>query len=221
PPASGDARSYKDAKYAVFAAMSAADPQHCVRGQYDGYRKIDGVRARSGTETYVALRLAIDNWRWSGVPFFIRTGKRLPVSQTEARLVFKSAPRLPFIRSPRRGPAPSQIVVRIDPTTGIRIVLDAERADRPGASEIELDMAFSNEGGEAATPYEVLLHAALVGDAGHFTRQDSIEECWRVVQPLLDSPPKAIPYAQGSWGPKQADRLPDRHGGWHSPWLPG
>ncbi|MGH2902905.1 MAG: glucose-6-phosphate dehydrogenase [Solirubrobacteraceae bacterium] len=220
PPATGDARTYKDAKFAAFAAMAPLDPARCVRGQYDGYRKVDGVQPRSDTETYVALRLAIDNWRWSGVPFFVRTGKRLPVTQTELRLVFDAAPRLPFIASGSRGPAPSQIVLRIDPHTGVRIVLDAKRADRRNASEVELDVEFSREGGEGATPYEVLLHAALVGDASHFTRQDSVEQCWRVVQPLLDSPPRVIRYPQGSWGPKQANRLTARLGGWRSPWLP-
>ena len=94
------------------------------------------------------------------------------------------------------------------------------RADTPGASGIELDMEFAKEGGAGATPYEVLLHAALVGDGSHFTRQDNVEECWRVVQPLLDTPPKVIPYAQGSWGPAEADELTAGFGGWRGPWLP-
>jgi glucose-6-phosphate 1-dehydrogenase len=220
PPAAGDPDSQKDAKQAVFAAMADAKPDHYVRGQYDGYRDIDGVRANSATETYAALRLDIDSWRWSGVPFFIRTGKRLPVTQTEMRLVFCHAPRLPFIPSGRRRPEPSQIVIRVDPATGIRIVLDAHRADKSGASEIHLDMEFAKEGGAGATPYEVLLHAALDGDASHFTRQDNVEECWRVIQPLLGAPPKVIPYAQGSWGPAAADELVAGFGGWRGPWLP-
>jgi glucose-6-phosphate 1-dehydrogenase len=221
PPAAADPDSQKDAKHAVFAAMADAKPEHYVRGQYEGYRDIDGVRADSSTETFAALRLDIDSWRWSGVPFFIRTGKRLPVTVTELRLVFRRAPRLPFISSGRRDPEPSQIVFRIDPHTGIRIGLDALRADKSIVSEIDLDMEFAKEGGEGATPYEVLLHAALVGDASHFTRQDNVEECWRVLQPLLDSPPKVIPYAQGSWGPAEADTLVEGFGGWRRPWLPG
>jgi glucose-6-phosphate 1-dehydrogenase len=100
------------------------------------------------------------------------------------------------------------------------MVLDAHRADKSATSEIELDMEFEKEGGAGATPYEVLLHAALVGDASHFTRQDNVEECWRVLQPLLDSPPKVIPYAQGSWGPAEAEALTDGFGGWRGPWLP-
>jgi glucose-6-phosphate 1-dehydrogenase len=195
-PAAGDPDSQKDARQAVFAAMADATPEHYVRGQYDGYRDIDGVRANSTTETFAALRLEIDSWRWSGVPFFIRTGKRLPVTHTEMRLVFRHAPRLPFIPSGRRRPEPSQLVIRIDPATGIRIVLDAHRADTSGPAAIDLDMEFANEGGAGDTPYEVLLHAALIGDASHFTRQDNVEECWRILQPLLDAPPKVIPYAQ-------------------------
>jgi glucose-6-phosphate 1-dehydrogenase len=221
PPAAGDPDSQKDAKLAVFRAMADAEPEHYVRGQYEGYRDIDGVRANSTTETYAALRLDIDSWRWSGVPFLIRAGKRLPVTQTELRLVFRHAPRLPFIPTGRRRPEPSQIVIRVDPHTGIRIVLDAHRADKSGAAEISLDMEFAKEGGAGATPYEVLLHAALIGDASHFTRQDNVEQCWRILQPLLDSPPKVISYAQGSWGPAEADTLVSGFGGWRGPWLPG
>jgi glucose-6-phosphate 1-dehydrogenase len=220
PPAAGDPDSFKDAKATVLRSVKPVDPQRAVRGQYDGYRKIDGVRRNSDTETYVALRLEVDSWRWSGVPFFIRAGKRMPTSQTELRLVFRNAPRLPFIPQSRRRPQPSQLVFRIDPHSGIRMVLDAQRADRRGAAEIDLEMEFAKEGGEGATPYEVLLHAALVGDASHFTRQDSVEECWRIVEPLLDAPPKAIRYAQGSWGPAEAEKLASGFGGWRGPWLP-
>jgi glucose-6-phosphate 1-dehydrogenase len=220
-PSGGDPERQKDAKQALFEAICDAEPEHCVRGQYDGYLSVDGVAQGSDTETYVALRLAIDNWRWAGVPIFMRTGKRLPVRVTEVRLVLRHPPHLPFIRqSSRRRPAPNQVVIRIDPGTGVRMALDARRADRPGASEIDLDMEFAQEGGEAATPYEVLLSAALAGDSSHFTRQDGVEECWRVVAPLLKHPPKAIVYPQGSWGPAEADELTDGFGGWHGPWLP-
>jgi glucose-6-phosphate 1-dehydrogenase len=219
-PASANPESQKDAKQAVFEAVLDADPAHCVRGQYQGYRKVDGVKARSDTETYLALRLLIDSWQWAGVPFFIRTGKRMPVRATEIRLIFRHPPRLPFLPPARRRPVPDQLIVRVDPQTGIRITLDAQRADRPGASEIDLDMDFASEGGEGATPYEVLLRAALDGDSSRFTRQDGVEECWRIVQPVLDAPPKSILYAQGSWGPKEAQRLTSGHLGWQSPWLP-
>jgi glucose-6-phosphate 1-dehydrogenase len=221
-PSGASAARQTDAKNAVFETIDDADPKHCVRGQYAGYLGVDGVAKGSDTETYVALRLAIDNWRWSGVPFLLRTGKRLPVRATEVRLVLRHPPHLPFIRqSSRRRPAPNQIVIRIDPGTGVRVALDAQRADQPGAAEIDLDMEFAQEGGEAATPYEVLLSAAMAGDPSHFTRQDGVEECWRIVAPILEHPPKAIVYPQGSWGPPEADRLTQGLGGWHRPWLSG
>jgi glucose-6-phosphate 1-dehydrogenase len=220
-PSGADPERQKDAKQALFEAICDAEPEHCVRGQYDGYQSVDGVAKGSDTETYVALRLTIDNWRWSGVPVFMRTGKRLPERVTEVRLVLRHPPHLPFIRqSSRRRPAPNQIVIRIDPGTGVRVALDAQRADRPGASEVDLDLEFAQEGGEAATPYEVLLSAALAGDSSHFTRQDGVEECWRIVAPLLKDPPKAIVYPQGSWGPPEANDLIRGYGGWHGPWLP-
>jgi glucose-6-phosphate 1-dehydrogenase len=220
PPSASDPDTLKDAKRAVFRAMPEAAPAHYVRGQYEGYHDTDGVAPDSTTETYAALRLEIDNWRWSGVPFFVRTGKHLAVSQTELRLLFRHPPRVHFLPSNHRRPAPNQIVFKIDPSTGIRLVLDAQRADKKGANEIEFDIEFAQEGGEGATPYEVLLHAAICGDATHFTRQDNVEESWRIVQPLLDSPPPVHPYPQGSWGPEEAQDLVAGYGGWHGPWVP-
>jgi glucose-6-phosphate 1-dehydrogenase len=219
PPAGSDPGTLKDAKLAVFRAMANASPAGYVRGQYDGYQQIDGVAKGSTTETYAALRLDVDSWRWAGVPFLIRTGKRLPVTQTELRLVFKHPPRLHFITAGHRRPQPSQIVVRLDPSTGIRVILDAMRADRTGPAEIQLDMEFAQEGGEGATPYEVLLHAALIGDSTHFTRQDMVEETWRIIQPLLDHPPEVSTYEPGSWGPPAADKLAAGCGGWLGPWV--
>jgi glucose-6-phosphate 1-dehydrogenase len=218
-PAGHGAAVIKDAVAGVFRAMPDADPAQYVRGQYDGYRTIQGVAADSATETYAAMRLEIENWRWSGVPFFIRTGKCLPVTRTEVRLVFKQPPRLElFARWPRR-PEPDQLVVKLYPSTGIRLEVDAQRSDRMDPEQIHLDMEFAEEGGEAATPYEVLLHAAMVGDSARFTRQDTVEEAWRVLQPLLDSPPPIHPYAKGSWGPDQANRLVAGHGRWRGPWV--
>jgi glucose-6-phosphate 1-dehydrogenase len=219
-PAGPDPDTLKDAKFAVFRATANARPEHYVRGQYEGYRDVDGVAPGSDTETYAALRLEIDNWRWAGVPFFIRTGKCLAATLTELRLLFKPPPRPGFIASEHRRPQPSQIVFKIDPTTGIRIVLDAMRADAPGPQEIELDVEFAQAGGEGPAPYEVLLHAALRGDSSHFIRQDSVEETWRIVQPLLDAPPPLHPYPKGSWGPAAGKRLVAGFGGWHGPWLP-
>jgi len=216
-PSRSDANTLKNSIAALFHSVEPANPEHYVRGQYDGYREIDGVAPDSTTETYAALRLDIENWRWSGVPFFIRTGKRLPITQTELRLVFKRPPKLGFARG--RQAEANQLVVKLDPSTGIRLIVDAHRADTGGPAPITLDMEFAAEGGEGPTPYEVLLHAALVGDAKRFTRQDSVEEAWRVMQPLLDAPSPIHPYAPGSWGPDEADRLVAGFGRWHGPWI--
>ena len=217
-PSRRDASAIKDAQADLFRAIVTADPAHYVRGQYDGYLDIDGVAPDSTTETYAALRLEIENWRWAGVPFFIRTGKKLQATETELRLVFKQPPKLGFhVRN--RHPEPNQLIVRLDPTTGIRLVVDAHRADIAGASAITLDMEFGTEGGEGPTPYEVLLHAAMVGDSTRFTRQDGVEEQWRIMQPLIDSPPPVHSYAPGSWGPAEADALVAGHGRWHEPWI--
>ena len=218
PPAGADAATLKDSLFSVFRAMPDADPAHYVRGQYEGYLGIDGVASDSTTETYAALRLEIDNWRWSGVPFFLRTGKCLPATQTELRIVFSRPPRLGF-HSHRRQPEPGQIAVKLDPSTGVRLQVEAQRAHAAEPEQIHLDMEFAQEGGEGPTPYEVLLHAAMIGDSKRFTRQDSVEETWRVMQPLLDSPPKVHPYPKGSWGPKESERLVTGYGGWHGPWV--
>ena len=218
PPAGGDAKTLKDAMASVFRAIPEADPAHYVRGQYQGYRDIDGVAPDSTTETYAALRLEIDNWRWSGVPFFIRTGKRLPVMQTELRLIFKHAPQLGFAALEQR-PEPNQLVIKLDPSTGVRMILDAHRADAARAAPIQFDVEFAEMGGEGATPYEVLLHAAIVGNSTRFTRQDQVEETWRIMQPLLDAPPPVQGYEPGTWGPKDADALVADYGSWRDPWV--
>jgi glucose-6-phosphate 1-dehydrogenase len=221
PPAAADPATLKDAKYAVLRSTADADPSRYVRGQYAGYREIDGVAKRSRTETYAALRLEVENWRWAGVPFFIRTGKRLPVTQTEVRLVFRHPPRLGFVAGGHRRPEADQLVVRLDPNVGIQLTLDGLRADRSGPAPIELSADLIDEGGVPPTPYEVLLHAALEGDAARFTRQDAVEESWRIVAPLLDKPGHVEPYVPGSWGPPEAQALVHGLGRWHAPWTDG
>ena len=215
-PARGDPQTVKDAQVGLFRAVKEADPSRYVRGQYDGYLSIDGVAPDSTTETYVALRLEIENWRWAGVPFFIRAGKRLPVTQTELRLVFKRPPHLGF-KAFDKSMEPNQLVVKLDPSTGLRVELEAHRAEGPG--QVHMDLEFSEQGGEGATPYEVLLHAALTGESVRFTRQDAVEETWRVFQPLLDSPPPVQTYAPGSWGPDEANELLSGYGTWRGPWI--
>jgi glucose-6-phosphate 1-dehydrogenase len=219
PPARGDMDSLFDRKRDVFAAMPPADAGHYVRGQYDGYARTPGVAQGSVTETFSALRLEIDNWRWAGVPFFIRAGKALPLTQTEVRVVFRTPPSLIFSSSVDRAD-PNQLVLLIDPRPGAQLVLHAKRAEGPGLRPVELEMDFSHDHERMPAPYEELLHAAMQGDRSHFTREDSLEETWRVLQPLLDPTSPPHPYAPGSWGPAEAEHLTSGSGGWHLPWLP-
>ena len=217
PPARGDLDSLSNRKRDVFAAMPTADPRLYVRGQYDGYRHVTGVAPDSTVETYAALRLEVDNWRWSGVPFFLRAGKSLPLSQTEVRLVFKTPPSLGFSAS-ELDVDPNQIVLLIDPRPGARWVLHAKRTDGPGLRPIDLDVDFGSDGERIPAPYEELLHAAMQGDQSHFTREDSVEETWRILDPLVTSVGQPHPYAPGSWGPAAAEHLTADFGGWHQPW---
>jgi glucose-6-phosphate 1-dehydrogenase len=217
-PAGGDPDTIQNSQLAAWRSIQTANPAHYIRGQYDGYRTIQGVAADSTTETFAAVRLDIENWRWSGVPFFIRGGKRLPKTQTEVRLVFKHSPRLGFGLA-RTTNIPDQFVIKLDPSTGVQMTLNARRAESPQPEPVTLDMEFAQQGGEGATPYEVLLHAAMEGRRLRFTRQDGVEEQWRIMQPLLDAEPTVHPYAPGSWGPDAAGELLQAHGGWRGPWT--
>jgi glucose-6-phosphate 1-dehydrogenase len=215
PPAGGSAEELQDKKAEVFRAMPAADPHRYVRGQYEGYLEVPGVAQGSTTETFVALQLEIDNWRWAGVPIFLRAGKELPYHVTEVRLLLRPTPRLAFLPNPTEVD-PNQIVLRIDPDAGLRLQI-ITRADDSWRS-VHLDTQFRQELGEPWEPYERVLHAALIGDHQLFARQDSIEETWRIVQPLLDHPPDVQPYPRGSWGPPGVESFCG-HYRWQKPWL--
>lgn len=221
PPIGGSVKSIHDHRREVLVAMADADPANYVRGQYEGYRSVSGVAPGSETETFAALRLEIDNWRWSGVPFFIRTGKALPSTVTEVRIVFRTTPWLGFTPKGSPRPDPNQIVLRIGPTApGARMLLMAKQATSWDRRVVDLDMTFASQGGEGPTPYETLLDAALEGHPGLFAREDSIEEAWRVLQPLLDNRPPVQIYPQHTWGPEAANQLVRSYGGWNEPWLP-
>ncbi len=220
PPIGPGADDLRDKKAEIFRSMPDADPSQYVRGQYDGYLDVPGVAKGSSTETFTALRLEVDNWRWAGVPFFIRAGKALPTRVTEVRLVFRRAPRLRFT-SGVNSCEPNQIVLRVDPDSGLRTVLTSRGNGRRAWEPVHLDMLFARELGPSLEPYERLLRDAMAGDSHLFTREDSVEETWRVVQPLLDQPPPVRQYAKGSWGPEEAGKLVRGYGEWHTPWLPG
>jgi glucose-6-phosphate 1-dehydrogenase len=216
PPVGPSADDLNDKKAEVFRAMPALDPAHYVRGQYDGYADIPGVAEHSQTETFVAMRMEIDNWRWAGVPIFLRAGKALPARVTEVRLFLRRTPALAFLPKTTRV-EPNQIVLRIDPDPGMRLQLSAEGGD--GWQDVRLDSSFADDLGEAARPYERLLYAALTGDRQLFAREDGIEQTWRIVQPLLDTPGEVQRYEPGSWGPEAAQSLLRGHHGWQQPWL--
>jgi glucose-6-phosphate 1-dehydrogenase len=219
-PSGADADTLQAARLDVFRAVADADPARYVRGQYEGYRELDGVDDDSQTETFAALELRIENWRWAGVPFLVRTGKTLPMKATEMRLVFKRPPTPLFLHDNQgAAPEPAQLVVRLDPRPGVQLLLDARRPDRGGQFELALEREFPAEGDEGPTPYEVVLAAALRGDREHFVSQSNVEECWRIFQPLLDSPGPAHSYRRGSWGPEQAAQIAAPYGGWCKPWL--
>jgi len=219
PPAGNHPDSIRDKKLELFKAIRAADPKEYVRGQYEGYRKIKGVDPKSETETFAALKLGIDNWRWSGVPFLIRAGKCMPLKQTEVSVVFKRPPPLGVVGSGRL-PDPNQLTVRIDPTPGARIRFLAKAAGQETYEPADLEVLFEKTPGEEPEPYERLLSDALHGQQGLFTREDMVEETWRIVEPLLEDPAPVEPYQPGTWGPAAAERLVKGVCQWDEPWVP-
>lgn len=218
PPSGATDDAVRDQKVDVFRAMPDADPAHYVRGQYRGYLDVDGVAEGSTTETYVALRVEIDNWRWSGVPFFVRAGKSLPSRVTEVRVLFHRPPRLAFLGEPTR-PEPTQVVLRVDPDPGFQLVIQAKDPHRAAPRQVPLELLFAQALGRFDEPYERLLHAALVGDHSVFVREDAVEETWRILDPLVQEPPAVEPYEPGSWGPPSADTLLRGLSAWHHPWT--
>ncbi|WP_193374431.1 MULTISPECIES: glucose-6-phosphate dehydrogenase [Mycobacteriaceae] len=220
PPVGAGDDDLNDKKAEVFRAMPAAEPVHYVRGQYCGYSEVPGVADGSQTETFVALRLQIENWRWAGVPIFLRAGKALPERVTEVRLFTRRVPALAFMPHRERAQR-NQIVLRIDPDPGLRLQLVAQDDQNAQAwRDVHLDSSFAHDLGEPIQPYERLLHAAIVGDRRLFAREDSIEETWRIVAPLLEHPGEVHPYERGSWGPEAAQALVRGHRSWQQPWLP-
>ena len=218
PPAGNYADSIRDKKLEMFRAVRTADPKRYVRGQYEGFRDVKEVAPDSSTETFAAVELAIDNWRWSGIPFFIRAGKCMPVKASEVNVVFKRPPRLGV--GPGKLPEPNQLTVRIEPKPGSRIRLFAKRAGEEAFEAADLEVLFEKVPGEDPEPYERLLGDALNGQAQLFTRQDTVEETWRIVEPLLEEPGTVHPYAPGTWGPEEARKLTRGLCQWYEPWLP-
>jgi glucose-6-phosphate 1-dehydrogenase len=218
PPAGHGEDTIRDKKLELFKAVRTADPERYVRGQYDGFHDVKNVAPDSTTETFAAVELEIDNWRWSGVPFFIRTGKCMPEKASEVTIVFKRPPMLKF--GGKKQPEPNELTVRIEPEPGSRIRLFAKAAGDDTLEAADLEVLFEKEPGSDPEPYERLLGDALAGRTELFTREDTVEETWRIVEPLLEEPGPVYPYEPGTWGPKEAEKLTRGIARWRDPWLP-
>ncbi|MBI3537372.1 MAG: glucose-6-phosphate dehydrogenase [Chloroflexi bacterium] len=235
PPVSFDANSVHDEKVKVIRAIHPMAPDDiradAIRGQYGagaqmaGYREEARVASDSTAETYVALRLKIENWRWAGVPFFIRTGKRLPRRVTEIMIQFKSVPHPLFAQEASQNVEPNLLAMRIQPDEGIYLKVAAKQ---PGQTtqlrDVKLDFFYKDAFGMApGEAYETLLIDAMRGDSTLFNRRDEVESAWALMTPILESwnasPPPAFPnYAAGAWGPAAADELMARYGKrWREP----
>jgi glucose-6-phosphate 1-dehydrogenase len=219
PPSANDPDGVRDKKLEFFKAMRAADPMRYVRGQYDGFLEVKDVDPKSTTETFAALELQVDNWRWSGVPFFVRAGKNLPHKSSEVTAVFRRPPQLGIGHG--KTPEPNKMTFRIEPEPGSRMRMYQKKSTAEDFDPADLEVLFEAEPGCDPEPYERLLGDALNGVHTLFTRQDAIEETWRVVQPLLDDPGPVLPYEPGTWGPDEANDLVKGVTHWSDPWLPG
>jgi glucose-6-phosphate 1-dehydrogenase len=217
PPVDADAESLRDEKVKVLKAIAPADPARCVRGQYDGYLDEPGVAAGSTVETFAALPLEIDSWRWAGVPFHIRAGKALATTAMEIVAELRAPPRLLF--SPENcQPNANFFRFRLGRHDGVTLTVQAkEPGERLVTEPVDLDVDFQRVLGPRAAAYERLLVDAIDGNPSRFAREDSVENAWRVVQPLLDRPGPIHRYPRGSWGPAEADSVVAGAHGWRDP----
>jgi glucose-6-phosphate 1-dehydrogenase len=215
PPVNGTGEALRDEKVKVLKAIRPLDAARLVRGQYRGYRQENGVAPESNVETYAAVRLAIDSWRWSGVPFYLRTGKHLPVTATEVVVDMKAPPARVF--EDCASDPPNHLRFRLGPDVAIAL---GARAKRPGNSMAgrPVELFVSQQEGEEMEAYERLIGDALKGDSALFARQDEVEAAWAIVDPILNMAGTPVAeYAVGSWGPKVADQLVDEVCSWHDP----
>ena len=212
PPVGAGQQALRDERVKVLRAVRPLSPRDVVRGQYVGYRREKGVAADSRVETFAAIRLSIDSWRWQGVPFRIRVGKRLPQTATEVRVTLHRPPQRIFDRPPANGA--NYLRFRLGPER-TAIALGA-RAKKPGSAMAgrDVELFVADEKGDAMQEYERLLGDALKGDATLFTRADAVEAAWRVVDPVLKSHAPVYVYRGGTWGPTAAEKIPG-----DEPWV--
>jgi glucose-6-phosphate 1-dehydrogenase len=214
-PPSGFGRDvFLTERYRLLQAIRPLRPEDVVRGQFDGYRELEGVDPESTVETFVACRFAIETWRWAGVPFYIRAGKRMAVTATEVLVELKRPPRDVF--GEKVAVHPNHVVFRLGPdmeiTLGARTKVPGEKLRGE-----EVELVATQRPGEELSPYERLLTDAIEGDSELFSRQDIVERSWEIVDPVLGDVTPLHEYDQGSWGPDEANRLIAGLGDWHNP----
>jgi glucose-6-phosphate 1-dehydrogenase len=214
PPNKSSLADWREAKSRVISALRPLTPEDTVRGQYEGYLEVAGVDPKSTTETYIAVRLSADTWRWAGVPIMIRAAKCMPVTATEIDIRFRRPPHDVFGIDPFA--VRDSLRFRIWPETEVGLALAGKK---PGAGLEPLleDLTFAGQSGSDMRPYDRLIGAALDGDRWLFATQDTVEAAWEVVDPVLGDVTPVHPYARGSWGPKEADRLLPERENWHDP----
>ena len=214
PPAGGGLANWRDAKNTLVSAISPLTPQDTVLGQYEGYLDVDGVDPKSSTETYVAVRLAVASWRWAGVPILIRAGKTMPVTATEISITLKQPPQDIFGIEPAL--PQDTLRFRIWPETAVGLTVHGKKPGSGWEPQAE-DLSFAQQPGSDIRPYDRLIGAALDGDRWLFARQDTVESAWKIVDPVLGDAVAVHPYARGSWGPREADRLLPAGDAWRNP----
>ena len=216
PPAGKGFEDVHTEKAKIFKAMRPLQPKDLVRGQYAGYRKEPGVAKNSDVETFCALRLFIDSWRWEGVPWYLRSGKYLPEKVTEILVELKPPPQVIFDDAASPNEMANYLRFRLSPDSAIALAARVKLAGKQFTGE-QRELYLSEEQPGAELPYERLLGDAMLGDTSLFTREDSVEAAWAVVDPVLRSHHPVIPYRRGSWGPKESDAIIAADGGWHNP----
>jgi glucose-6-phosphate 1-dehydrogenase len=214
PPEGEGLSGWRDAKARLVASLTPLSPEHAVRGQYEGYHDVEGVDSQSSVETYVAVRLESDSWRWAGVPIVIRAGKCMPATATEVTVRFRKPPRDTFGLAPL--PADNELRFRVWPETAMSLSLAGKKPGAGWEPQVE-ELTFAQRPGDDMRPYDRLIGAALAGDRWLFARQDTVEAAWKIVDPVLGDATPVHPYAKGSWGPKEADRLLPERDAWHDP----
>ena len=216
PPAFQSFAAVHSAKSSVLRAMVPLKPADLVRGQYAGYRNEKNVASDSDVETFCALRLYIDSWRWAGVPWYVRAGKNLPASVVEVQVQMQPPPQQLFDDSGPAGGRANYLRFRLQPGAGIAL---AARIKRPGKEfvGVQRELYLGADDPEVTSTYERLLGDAMAGDGALFTDEDAVMAAWGVVEKVLVEHGPALPYAPGSWGPTEADALIASDGGWHDP----